>query len=58
MLKCIDEQIGALLHAYELKTLSEEEGYDLVLDVTGAILYARPELSLDEKVAAALKAKG
>jgi len=25
MLKCIDERTGALLHAYELRTLSEEE---------------------------------
>lgn len=25
MLKCVDEHIGALLHAYELKTLSDEE---------------------------------
>ncbi len=41
-----------------VKTLSEEEDYDLVLDVTGAVLYTRPELSLDDKVAAALKAKG
>jgi len=25
MLKCIDEKIGAMLHAYELRTLSEED---------------------------------
>ena len=41
-----------------VKTLAEEEGYDIVFDVTGAVLYARPELTLDDKVSAALKAKG
>jgi Skp family chaperone for outer membrane proteins len=41
-----------------VKTISEEQGYDLVLDVTGAVLYTRPEHSLDEEVTAALKAKG
>ncbi len=41
-----------------VKTVSEEEDYDLVLDITGAVLYSRPDFSLDEKISAALKAKG
>jgi len=41
-----------------VKTVSEEEGYDLVLDVTGMVLYVKPEMNLDEKIKAAVKARG
>jgi Skp family chaperone for outer membrane proteins len=41
-----------------VKTVAEEDGYDLVLDTTGVVLYVRPEMNMDEKVKAALKAKG
>jgi len=41
-----------------VKTISEEEDYDLVLDVTGQVLYVRPDLNMDDKVSAILKTKG
>lgn len=41
-----------------VKTIAEEDGYDLVFDVNGVIVYWRPELSLDDRVAAAINAKG
>ena len=41
-----------------VKTYCEEEGYDLVLDVTGAVIYQKPEMLLDEQIKAALQSKG
>jgi Skp family chaperone for outer membrane proteins len=41
-----------------VKTIAEEDGYDLVFDVNGVLVYWRPEISLDARVAAAINAKG
>ena len=41
-----------------VKTVAEEEGYDLVLDVTGMVLYQKPDMLMNEKVGAALKSRG
>ncbi|MCP4549058.1 MAG: OmpH family outer membrane protein [bacterium] len=41
-----------------VKTYCEEEGYDLVLDVSGAVIYQKPEMLLDEQIKTALQAKG
>jgi Skp family chaperone for outer membrane proteins len=41
-----------------VKTIAEEDGYDLVFDVSGVLLFWRPELSLDERVSALINSKG
>ncbi len=41
-----------------VKTLAEEDGYDLVFDVSGVLLFWRPEMSLDERVSALINSEG
>lgn len=41
-----------------VKTVAEEDGYDLVFDVGGVLLYWRPQLNLDERIVEALNSKG
>lgn len=41
-----------------VKQIAEEDGYDLVFDVNGVLVYWRPEVSLDGRVAAVINAKG
>lgn len=41
-----------------VKEIAEEDGYDLVFDVSGVLLYWRPETSLDERVSAHINSKG
>jgi outer membrane protein len=41
-----------------VKTYAEEADYDLILDVSGTIIYQKQELLIDEEIKAALKAKG
>ncbi len=41
-----------------VKTLAEEDGYDLVFDVSGVLLFWRPEMSLDERVSALINSGG
>jgi outer membrane protein len=41
-----------------VKEIAEEEDYDLVLDVTGQVLYVRPDMNMDEKVSTFLQTKG
>ncbi|MBC8366402.1 OmpH family outer membrane protein [bacterium] len=38
--------------------MAEEEGYDLILDVSGAVIYSNPDMDMDEKISAALHARG
>jgi len=41
-----------------VKVIAEEDGYDLVFDVSGVLLFWKPEISLDERGAAAINSKG
>jgi outer membrane protein len=41
-----------------LKEVAEEDEYDLIFDVSGAVLYVKPSLNMDERVQEALKAQG
>ena len=41
-----------------VKTIAEEDGYDLVFDVSGVLLFWKPETNLDERVAAVINSKG
>ncbi len=41
-----------------VKSVAEEEGYDLILDVSGAVIYSSPDMDMDDKISAALHARG
>ena len=41
-----------------VKSVAEEEGYDLILDVSGAVIYSNPDMDMDDKISAALHARG
>jgi len=41
-----------------VKSVAEEDGYDLILDITGTVLYVRPELDLSDRIQEALAARG
>ncbi len=41
-----------------VKSVAEEEGYDLILDVSGAVIYSSPDMDMDDKISAALAARG
>lgn len=41
-----------------VKSVAEEESYDLILDVSGAVIYAHPDMDMDDKISAALHARG
>ena len=59
--KIAEAIFGEIQEEKEIKRIADVdslEGYDLVLDISGAVLYVKPELDLDEKIEAALKARG
>lgn len=41
-----------------VQSVAEEEGYNLILDVSGAVIYSSPDMEMDEKISAALHARG
>jgi len=41
-----------------VKSVAEEDGYDLILDITGTVLYVRPELDMSDRIQDALAARG